>query len=324
VVSESTALARVHSQPRCHETVLSPVSRTVTQTAQDKVAVFTQHRPLLLSIAYRMLGSMAEAEDIVQDAYIRWQQTTTRVRIPRAFLVTTVSRLCINHLNSARIRREQYVGAWLPEPVTNTTLSSDATVGDDSLSIAFLLLLERLTPVERAVFLLREVFEYKYDQIAGILAQSEASCRQVLRRARQHIAANRPRFAPSRQQRADLLKRFVEASSRGEIDGLIALLHKDVVLYADSGGKATAIPRPISGAASVARFILRAPGKLLPAGIVRQVAEINGQPAIVSYRDGRPHSVFTIEVASGLIRNVFIIANPDKLNNLSQTDVSLS
>ena len=272
-----------------------------------------------------MLGSMAEAEDIVQDAYIRWQQTRTRVRIPRAFLVTTVSRLCINHLKSARIRREEYVGAWLPEPVTNATLSTDPAVADDSLSIAFLLLLERLTPVERAVFLLREVFDYEYDEIAGILNHSEVSCRQILRRARQHIAANRPRFAPSREERADLLKRFLEASSRGDVDGLIALLHKDVVLYADSGGKTTAIPRPISGPESVARFILRAPRKLLPVGLVRQVAEINGQPAIVSYRDGRPHSVFTVDVASGLIRNVFIMANPDKLTHLSQSaGVSLS
>ncbi len=216
-------------------------------------------------------------------------------------------------------RRVRYVGAWLPEPVTHTTLSTDPAVGDDSLSIAFLLLLERLTPVERAVFLLREVFDYEYDEIAGILNHSEVSCRQILRRARQHIAANRPRFAPSREERADLLKRFLEASSRGDVDGLIALLHKDVVLYADSGGKATAISRPISGTESVARFIFRAPRKLLPAGLVRQVAEINGQPAIVSYLDGRPHGVFTVEVASGLIRNVFIMANPDKLTHLSQS-----
>jgi RNA polymerase sigma-70 factor (ECF subfamily) len=292
----------------------------VQQSVDQKAELFSIHRPLLLSIAYRMLGSMAEAEDMVQDAYIRWQQTTTRVRTPRAFLVTTVSRLCINHLKSARVRREEYVGAWLPEPVSDEALSAVPPAGDESLSIAFLLLLERLTPVERAVFLLREVFEYEYEEIAGILKQSEVACRQVLRRARQHIAENRPRFAPSREQRADLLRRFLDASSRGDLDGLVALLHKDVVLYADSGGKATAIPRPICGPEHVARFILRAPRKLLPSGLVRQFGEVNGQPAIVSYCDGRPHSVFTIEISADAIRNIFIMANPDKLNSVRSAD----
>lgn len=286
-----------------------------TDDRDEKADLFNQYRPLLLSIAYRMLGGMGDAEDILQDAYIRWQETSTAVRSPRAFLVTTVSRLCINHLQSARVRREEYVGCWLPEPMVDDRLARTPEP-DDSLSIAFLLLLERLTPVERAVFLLREVFDYEYSEIAGILKQSEPSCRQILRRARLHITENRPRYTASREERAELFEQFLRASADGDLAALVALLHKDVVLYADGGGKTTAVPRPITGAANVARFILRAPRKLLPGGLVRRLAKINGEPAIVTYQDGRPHSVFTIEIESGAIRNIFIIANPEKLSHL--------
>lgn len=281
-----------------------------------RARLFNEHRPLLRSIAYRMLGSLAEAEDIVQDAYVRWQQSKTTASSPRAFLVTTVSRLCINHLQSARVRREEYVGAWLPEPVADDQALDRIAASDGSLSIAFLMLLERLTPVERAVFLLREVFEYEYREIGAILNQTEAACRQTFRRARLHVSENRPRFAASHEQRADLLQRFLNASATGNLDDLVALLHEDVVLYADGGGKTTAIPRPILGPENVARFILRAPRKLLPANLVRRFADVNGQPAIVTYQDGRPHSVFTIEIDGGSIRDIFIIANPDKLSHL--------
>jgi RNA polymerase sigma-70 factor (ECF subfamily) len=221
-------------------------------------------------------------------------------------------------LQSARVRREQYVGSWLPEPLMAGLATAPALLSptDDSLSMAFLLVLERLSPVERAVFLLREVFDYEYAEIAGIIGHKEAACRQILRRARQHITRNRPRFHSSPHEQEKLLQRFQDASARGDMEGLIALLADDVVLYADGGGKAPAVPRPVLGAANVARLILRAPAKLLPRGLVRRLCSINGMPAVVSYLKGRPYSVFTIEIAEEKVRNIYIISNPNKLSGL--------
>jgi sigma-70-like protein len=191
-----------------------------------------------------------------------------------------------------------------------------ASYMDDSLSMAFLVLLERLTPVERAVFLLREVFDYEYAEIARILEQSEPNCRQILRRARQHLRHGRPRFDPSPRQHEELLRRFLEASALGDMDGLLGLISKEIVLYADGGGKATAVPNPIYGADNVVRFLVGARRKLLPTDLVRQVAQINGQPGVVSYLHGRPHSVLTMEVTHGRICNIYIVSNPDKLAQL--------
>jgi len=272
-----------------------------------KAEVFSEYRPLLLSIAYRMLGSVADAEDIVQDAFIKWQQTRAGVDSPRAFLVTIVSRLCINHLKSARVQREQYVGSWLPEPVPTTPPA------DDSLSIALLLVLERLSPIERAVFLLREVFDYEYAEVARIVEHTEAACRQILHRAKDHIKMSRPRFQASVEHREDLLHRFRNAVRHGDIDGLVSLLCDDVVLYADGGGKTPAVLFPIHGAARVLRFLTRAPGRLLARNLVQSVRSINGQPAVVSMLDGRPHSVFAFDVVGDRIHEIFIVANPDKL-----------
>jgi RNA polymerase sigma-70 factor (ECF subfamily) len=279
--------------------------------------IFEQHRTLLLSIAYRMLGSLADAEDIVQETFIRWQQASG-IESPRAFLVTIVSRLCINQLESARVRREQYIGPWLPEPLITSPRQGPEGIllAEDSLSMAFLLLLERLSPVERAVFLLREVFDYEFREIAPMVGLKEPACRQTLRRARQRLVQARPRFQASREQQEELFQRFLEASSRGDMDGLIALLHEDVVLYADGGGKTAAVPRPVTGVQNVARFMLRAPRKLLPRDIVKRMANVNGRPAIVSYLSGFPHSVFTVEVDGEKIRSIYIVANPDKLARL--------
>lgn len=281
--------------------------------------LYQQHRPLLFSIAYRMLGSVADAEDMLQETYLRWQQAfSAEIRNPRAFLVTIISRLCINHLQSARVEREEYFGQWLPEPLVTEPASDAADVLEigESLSIAFLALLERLTPVERAVFLLREVFDYEYSEISRILEQSEANCRQILRRARQHVTPDRPRFEPSTEQREKLLQKFLEASSRGDMEGLLALLSNDVVLYADGGGKATAVPNPIYGPENVARFLIHAPKKFLPQNLVRRMVQINGPPGIVSYLEGHPFSVFTLDIAAGRVRNIYIVANPEKLAHL--------
>jgi RNA polymerase sigma-70 factor (ECF subfamily) len=291
-------------------------------TTEDRLQAFHQHRAVLFSIAYRMLGSLADAEDMLQESFIRWQQVAPDVEIgsTRAYLVTILSRLCINHLQSARVKREQYVGQWLPEPlVTSPNILLDLSLSsqlDDSISMAFLVLMERLTPMERAVFLLREVFDYEYSEIAQTVNQSESNCRQILRRARQHIKEARPRFDPSPQQRDKLLKEFLDASLRGDLDGLVAVLSNEITFYSDSGGKAAALPNPIYGAQNVARAVLGSLNKFVPRNIVSRFARINGQPGIVNYMDGHPHSVLTVDVINQRICNIYVVSNPKKLERL--------
>ena len=296
-------------------------SRPDALAAKSHLNVFHEQRNLLFSIAYRMLGTVADAEDMLQETFLRWQRATeTEIQSPRAFLATVITRLCINQLQSARAKREEYFGQWLPEPLmTEQAAESRAVSGiDDSLSTAFLVLLERLTPVERAVFLLREIFDYEYAEIAGMLGQTETNCRQILRRAKQHVKQDRPRFDASPGEREKLLQQFLEATAQGEMQGLLALLSKDVVLYTDGGGKATAVPNPVYGADRVARFFSRAPGRLISGTLVRRIAQINGQPGIVTYLQGRPFGVLTLDVEDGRIRNIYIVRNPDKLQRLPE------
>jgi RNA polymerase sigma-70 factor (ECF subfamily) len=287
--------------------------------ASIRLATFDQYRSLLFSIAYRMIGSVVDAEDMLQETFIRWQESADEnIESPRAFLVTIISRLCINHLQSARVRREEYVGEWLPEPIV-TDPSSDPfgmIKVDESLSMAFLVLLERLTPIERAVFLLREVFEYEYSEIAKIVGQSEVNCRQILRRARQHVSAIRPRFEVPGPKRTDLFERFLTAVGTGEMTGLIELLAKDVVLHSDGGGKGLAVPNEVRGADKVARGILGSLKRLVPATLVRKLVRINGAPGLVNYLDGKPHSVLTLDVQDGRIQNIYIVTNPEKLSHI--------
>lgn len=286
---------------------------------QERVEEFYRHRRRLLSIAYRMLGSASDADDMLQETFIRWQQSSQlKIESPEAFLVTIISRLCLNHLQSAHIKREQYFGQWLPEPVLTGPAANfyvDSQM-DDSISMAFLVLLERLSPVERAVFLLREVFDYEYAEVASILEQSESNCRQILRRARQHLKQGRPRFDASPKQQEELLQKFLQANSRGDMEGLLALISQEIVLYADGGGKATAVPNPIYGAENVVRFLEGARRKFLPAALVRQVSQINGTPGVVSYLHGQPHSVLILNFEDGRICNIYIVSNPDKLARL--------
>jgi len=287
----------------------------------DRAQTFHQYRSLLFSIAYRMLGSVADAEDMVQETFIRWQKSSEEeIRSPRAFLVTIISRLCINHLQSARVQREEYVGQWLPEPLLTGPESdpSERFRVDESLSMAFLVLLQRLTPMERAVFLLREVFDYEYAEIARTLGQNEANCRQILRRARQHVVEVRPRFDASLEQREQLLHRFVTAASNGDLNGLVALLSSDVVFHSDGGGKAAAVPNLVYGSDNVARAVLGGLKKLVPRNLVSRMAEINGEPGIVSYVNGCPFSVLTVDIADGFVRNIYIVTNPEKLARLPQ------
>jgi RNA polymerase sigma-70 factor (ECF subfamily) len=284
----------------------------------ERLEIFSTLRQRLLGIAYRMLGSASDAEDMLQETFIRWQSSEVAIESPEAFLVTIITRLCLNHLQSARVKREQYFGQWLPEPVFTAPAADTypAFEMSESISMAFLFLLERLTPLERAVFLLREVFEYEYAEISRIVEQGEANCRQILRRARQHVRQERPRFVPSQQQQEELIERFLQASAQGDMDGLLSLLSKEIVVYADGGGKTTAVPNPVYGAWNVVRFLLGARRKVLPGDLVRQVMQINGAPALVSYLHGRPHSVLCFNMAGGEIRNIYIVSNPDKLTRL--------
>jgi RNA polymerase sigma-70 factor (ECF subfamily) len=284
-----------------------------------RLAAFDQHRGLLFSIAYRMLGSVADAEDMLQETFLRWQQAAhDEVRSARAFLVTIITRLCINHLQSARVQREEYVGEWLPEPLVTDPRSDPlgAVKVNESLSMAFLFLLERLTPMERAVFLLREVFEYEYAEIAKVLGQSQANCRQILKRARGHVGDLRRRFDASAAERNDLLVRFLKATRSGDMQGLVELLAGDVVMHTDGGGKAAALPREIHGAETVASTILKRMGSDVPREAVSRMARINGEPGFVGYVNGKPFSAITIDVRDGRIQGIYIVTNPEKLSRI--------
>jgi RNA polymerase sigma-70 factor (ECF subfamily) len=283
-------------------------------------------RPLLFSIAYRMLGSATDAEDIVQEAFLRFHRETatgTKVESPKSYLSAVTTRLCIDHLRSARVRRESYVGTWLPEPLL-TEETSDAerhAETADSLSMGFLVLLESLTPVERAVFLLREVFEYDYDEIASVVGKSEENCRQIAVRARRQVQAGKPRFEASKAEREELARRFFRAAGEGDFESLVGMLAADVVAYADGGGKATAFPRPVHGRDKVLR-ILRggaARGERLSVRGMR-LAEINGQPgAMFLDPDGVPVVAVSLDIADGQVQTLHAVSNPDKLAHLRQT-----
>ncbi|MGB3634043.1 MAG: RNA polymerase sigma-70 factor, partial [Rubrobacteraceae bacterium] len=284
----------------------------------DMDETFQQHRTLLVSIAYRMLGSVVDAEDMVQEAFVRWQQASgTEVRSPKAYLSAVVTRLCIDHLRSAKVRREEYVGPWLPEPLL-TDGSNDVAEAidlDESLSMAFLVLLESLNPTERAVFLLREVFAYDYEEISRIVEKSEANCRQISRRARESVAARRPRFEASVGQEERLLGSFIEACSNGDMEGLLALLSEDVILWSDGGGKTHAALNPIYGPEKVSRFLLGILGKT-PPGFATRIASINGHPGVIGYADSKPMSAVALEEAEGRIQGIRIVVNPDKLQTI--------
>lgn len=280
--------------------------------------VYAELRPLLFSIAYRMLGSVAEAEDVVQEAFLRYHRTADKVASPKGFLTTVTTRLAIDQLRSARNKREAYVGQWLPEPILTEGDSGVHAETADSLSLAFLVLLESLTPVERAVFLLREVFDYDYDEIAGIVHKSEANCRQLALRARRRVEEGKPRFEASREKREELAWRFFAACQEGDIETLIDLLAADVVIYGDGGGKAAAAPKPIYGRKRAAKALVGFAKQARHYRLSARPAEVNGQPGAVFYRaDGRPAWVVSVDIADGLVQSVRSILNPDKLRHLA-------
>lgn len=285
-----------------------------------KTEEFDRHRPLLFSVAYRMLGSVADAEDVLQEAYLRWQRMADEeVRSPRAYLSTVVTRLSIDQLRSARVRREEYVGAWLPEPLLTEGEGAavvEAAILEESLSMAFLVLLESLTPTERAVFLLREIFDYDYAEVSRLVGKSEDNCRQISRRARQSVAARRPRFESSPEQEERLMGSFLEACASGDMDALVSLLSEDVIVWSDGGGKVRAALQPIHGAQKATRFFSGILEKA-PPGLTYRRASVNGRPgAVVYFADGSPQSVVTLDVEEGSIRAIHIVVNPEKLANI--------
>ena len=274
---------------------------------------FQEHRKLLFGVAYRMVGSAADAEDLVQETYLRWRQAPRdEITSPRAYLTTIVTRLAIDQLKSARAQRETYVGPWLPEPVHDAPAPDDPAAFAESLSIAFLVMLERLAPVERAALLLRDVFEYEYAELAAVLGKSEANCRQIVRRARERVADRRPRFVPSREERDRLAVQFMAAVRTGDMAGLLGALSENVTLLSDGGGKVAAATQPIVGPDRVVRFLLGLMKKAPPSFAARPV-EVNGEPGFILTVDGQVHSVLAVHVGPTGIEGLYFVRNPDKL-----------
>jgi RNA polymerase sigma-70 factor (ECF subfamily) len=284
---------------------------------------FEQLRPPAFAIAYRMLGSVSDAEDVVQEGFLRLhraRRSGERIESPRAYLSTVVSRLSLDQLRRAGVRRESYVGEWLPEPLVPSVDDDPARHAEmaDSLSLAFLVLLESLTPEQRAAFLLREVFDEPYDRIAEIVGTSEQNARQLAARARRQVEQRRPRFETSREQQEELATRFFAAAEDGDLEALEELLAHDVVFRGDGGGKAPAAPRAIHGRAKVARVLIAGWRALAGfSGVTARRAEVNGQPgALFLDREDRVISVAILDVADGQIQGVSAIVNPDKLRHL--------
>ncbi len=284
---------------------------------------FEQYRSLLFAMAYRMLGSAMEAEDIVQEAYLRYRATPPEsIRTLKSFLTTIVHHLCIDHLKSAQVRRETYVGPWLPEPIiTDAGTAQMSPLGHiidrESISMAFLVLLESLSPLERAVFLRREVFDYEYAEIAEITGRNEAACRQLFSRAQKHVREHRPRFPASPKAHAKMVSRFMDACMAGDMDGLTSLLAEDVTVWSDGGGKVAGAARhPIHGREKVARAAISLMSRA-PEGTVFEVIEANGLPALLVRIKGQIAGLLTLEVEGDFIRAVRNIANPDKLAHLN-------
>jgi RNA polymerase sigma-70 factor (TIGR02957 family) len=283
---------------------------------------FDELRRPAFAIAYRMLGSVSEAEDVVQDGFLRLhraRESGERIESPRAYLATVVSRLSLDHLRSARARRETYVGDWLPEPLVASADDDPARKAEmaDSLSLAFLVLLESLSPEQRAAFLLRDVFDEPYDRIAEIVGTSEQNARQLAARARRHVEDGRPRFEASREQREELATRFFAAVEEGDLEGLEELLAHDVVLRSDGGGKAPALAHALHGRARVARQLASGLRALDRFGVTWRREEVNGQPGALFFdREGGLIGVTTLDIAGRHIQGVSSIVNPDKLRHL--------
>lgn len=293
-----------------------------TDTLTDPTDLFEAHRSLLTGVAYRMLGRAADAEDVVQEAWLRWSaEDRSDVREPRAFLVRITTNLAIDRLRHVQSRRESYVGPWLPEPIVTdfgpaVPDTAERALLSDSVSLALLVVLESLSPLERAVFVLREAFGFPFAEIAATLDRSEAAVRQLAGRARRHVDEGRPRYDVDPVQRRDLTERFLTAAAGGDLEGLLALLAPDVRLVGDSGGKSKAPLRIMETADKIGRFLLAVSQGAEDAFAFRY-AEVNGGPALIALVDGKVDAVFQVDVRDGRIACVYILRNPDKLRGLA-------
>ncbi|MEU6496204.1 RNA polymerase sigma-70 factor [Streptomyces sp. NPDC046994] len=291
-------------------------------TTDTATEVFEEHRPVLMGVAYRMLGRVSDAEDVVQEAWLRWSRADRdAVRAPRGYLVRITTRLAVDRLRQAQARKESYVGPWLPEPYATdfgdaVPDTADRAVLTDSVSLAVLVVLESLSPLERAVFVLREAFGYPFADIAATLDRSEAAVRQLAIRARRHVDERRPRYEVDPAERRDLTERFLAASVEGDLAGLLRLLAPDVRLVGDSGGRTKAPLRVLESADKVGRFLAGVAGKGVQ-DVSFRFLELNGGTALLVLSGGKPDSVLQVEVADGLIQCIYIIRNPDKLGSLS-------
>ena len=280
---------------------------------------FEQHRPLLYGVAYRMLGSVADTEDILQESYLRWHQSN-KIKNTKAFLITVVTRLCIDQLKSARHQREEYIGSWLPEPLVERLgcqKSSDELLYlSETLSLAFMTLLEKLNPIERAVYILKQAFEFEYNEISKIVDKTESHCRQLDHRARKHITANKVRYETDQQAHQDLFSKFMKAIGSGETEELVKILAKESILYSDGGGKVKAALRPIFGAEKIARFFIGI-GKKFSGRISAQPANLNGAFGIITFEKNEIQGTISFAVKQGKVQNIFYVSNPDKLKHIS-------
>ncbi|WP_416485060.1 RNA polymerase sigma-70 factor [Streptomyces sp. CL12] len=292
-------------------------------TADPATDVFEEHRTLLTGVAYRMLGRVADAEDVVQDAWLRWSRAErAEVREPRAYLVRITTRLAIDRLRQAQSRAESYVGPWLPEPYVTeygdaAPDAADRAVLADTVSLAVLVVLESLSPLERAVFVLREAFGFPFAEIAALLDRGEPAVRQLAGRARRHVEERRPRYDVDPGQRRELTERFLVAASGGDLDGLMSVLAPDVRLVSDGGGQVKAALRIMHSADKVARF-LAAVAPTVGSGATLRLLEVNGGPAVLVLSGGKPDSLFQLDAREGRVTSVYIQRNPDKLRHLAE------
>ena len=279
----------------------------------ERLEIFQQYRSLLFALSYRMLGSVTEAEDMMQEAWIRWQVTSTIVESPKAFLCSLMTRLCIDRLRYLRREREKYAGLWLPEPLINQQNTLETL---ESVSYAFLVLLECLSPIERAVFILREVFDYEYIQIAPIVEKSIANCRQIFHRARKSILVERSKFNLSCQEQNLLVEQFAIAWDRGDLNKLLNLMTEDITFYADGGGKVTAAEKPLYGHTKIARFLLAIKRSRLIPDFSSEVILVNNQIGILNTIDCQAQSVFCFHFVEDKISTIFAVVNPTKLTGI--------
>ncbi|MGH3783755.1 MAG: RNA polymerase sigma-70 factor [Pseudonocardiaceae bacterium] len=283
------------------------------------IRVFEEHRELLMAVAYRVLGRVCDAEDVVQEAWLRWSGVRhPDVRDARAFLVRVTTRLAIDRLRRVQARREDYIGPWLPEPILTTGDAADHAALADSVSMAMLVVLETLSPLERAVFVLREAFSFPYPDIAEIIGRSEPAVRQLASRAREHVAGNRPRFDADRVTRRRVTEQFLVACASGNTQALLELLAPDVTLVGDGGGRAKAPLRTINGAGKVARFLIAIAADPATADLEVELMEVNGGPAVVATAAGVPVTMVALDLVGGLVQTVRLVVNPDKLAGLTR------